>query len=118
MIDGGHRDAFHPDGPDPAYPECIRRAVNSPERSAQGEDHHRRPPQPPNIAEIAVERHVREEFGYRVVVRVADPGGYVETRHVWGGCDRDQARAAQEIAYKTLGAVLQLTRVRIERPAP
>lgn len=36
IADGGHRDAFHPDAPDPACPECQRLATEkSPERSAQ-----------------------------------------------------------------------------------
>src|SRR5690348_12979338 len=37
MIDGGHRDAFHPNAPDPACPECIRRAEKSAVRSALAE---------------------------------------------------------------------------------
>jgi hypothetical protein len=30
MIDGGHRDAFHPNRPDPACPECQRTANGAP----------------------------------------------------------------------------------------
>lgn len=37
MIDGGHRDAFHPDRPDPACPDCQAAARNIVGRGAPGE---------------------------------------------------------------------------------
>ena len=81
MLDGGHRDAFHPDAPDPACPDCQAAARKIAERSAQGEG-----TPAPSTPRLVIEDHLS-----LVLFRPADDASYAALCAVIDEqCDEDQ----------------------------